>query len=100
MWWAVISSTSSGESDSADMTVRRLAAVDAQTYWMSAKIPNDAFLLYGFAGVPGDLEQAIGSVSSIIDAESVRHERLRDLESQVGRLVVEMEKQLDRYPQA
>ena len=34
------------------MTVRRLAAVDAQTYWMSAKIPNDAFLLYGFAGVP------------------------------------------------
>ncbi|MGH3674691.1 MAG: DUF1298 domain-containing protein, partial [Mycobacterium sp.] len=41
------------------MTVRRLAAVDAQTYWMSAKIPNDAFLLYGFAGVPSHLEQAI-----------------------------------------
>ena len=29
--------------------MRRLAAVDAQTYWMSAKIPNDPFLLYGFA---------------------------------------------------
>jgi hypothetical protein len=41
------------------MTVRRLASVDAQSYWISAKIPNDAFLLYGFAGVPGDLEQAI-----------------------------------------
>ncbi len=41
------------------MTVRRLATVDAQTYWMSAKIPNDQFLLYGFAGVPTDLEQAI-----------------------------------------
>ncbi|CAA0131929.1 Uncharacterised protein [Mycolicibacterium vanbaalenii] len=31
------------------MTVRRLAPVDAQTYWMSAAIPNDQFLLYGFA---------------------------------------------------
>jgi hypothetical protein len=30
----------------------RLAAVDAQTYWMSAKIPNDQFLLYAFAGTP------------------------------------------------
>src|SRR5215212_2916579 len=41
------------------MTVRRLAVVDAQSYWMSANVPNDAFLLYGFAGVPNDLEQAI-----------------------------------------
>ncbi len=42
-----------------NMTVRRMAAVDAQTYWMSAKIPNDQFLLYGFAGVPSDLDQAL-----------------------------------------
>src|ERR1700741_1582153 len=41
------------------MMVRRLSAVDAQTYWMSAKIPNDQFLLYGFAGVPSDLERAL-----------------------------------------
>jgi hypothetical protein len=41
------------------MMVRRLSAVDAQTYWMSAKIPNDAFLLYGFSGVPSDLERAL-----------------------------------------
>jgi hypothetical protein len=41
------------------MTVRRLAAVDAQTYWLSAKIPNDALLLYGFAGVPTNLGQVI-----------------------------------------
>ena len=41
------------------MTVRRMATVDAQTYWMSAKIPNDQFLLYGFAGMPSDLEQAL-----------------------------------------
>jgi hypothetical protein len=26
-------------------------------HWMSAKIPNDQFLLYGFAGVSSDLEQ-------------------------------------------
>ncbi|CAJ1580536.1 DUF1298 domain-containing protein [[Mycobacterium] wendilense] len=28
----------------------RLAAVDAQTYWMSAKIPNDQFVLFAFDG--------------------------------------------------
>src|SRR5690348_18337114 len=44
------------------MMVRRLSAVDAQTYWMSAKIPNDAFLLYGFAGVPADLDRALGVI--------------------------------------
>jgi hypothetical protein len=41
------------------MTVRRLAAVDAQMYWMSAKMPNDQFLLYGFAGLPSELDAAI-----------------------------------------
>ena len=41
------------------MVVRRLSAVDAQTYWMSAKIPNDQFLLYAFAGVAADLQQAL-----------------------------------------
>jgi hypothetical protein len=44
------------------MLVRRLSAVDAQMYWMSAKIPNDQFLLYGFAGVPADLPTALGAV--------------------------------------
>ncbi len=44
------------------MTVRRLSAVDAQTYWMSAKIPNDTVLLYGFAGVPADPEAAIEEI--------------------------------------
>lgn len=44
------------------MTVRRLAAVDAQTYWLAAKIPSDQFLVYGFAGGPGDLGAAVGDV--------------------------------------
>lgn len=43
---------------------RRLATVDAQTYWMSAKIPSDQFLLYGFAGLVGDLD---GAVARIVD---------------------------------
>ena len=42
--------------------MRRLTAVDAQTYWVSAKIPNDQFLLYGFAGVPSRLEEAIDEI--------------------------------------
>jgi hypothetical protein len=44
------------------MMVRRLSAVDAQMYWMSAKIPNDQFLLYGFAGVPSHVEKTLASV--------------------------------------
>ena len=62
MWWQRTSSTSSGKPDSGSMTVRRLTPVDAQMYWMSAKIPNDQFLLYGFAGVPANLDQAIGAI--------------------------------------
>ncbi|MCV7443579.1 DUF1298 domain-containing protein [Mycobacterium paraense] len=36
------------------MAARRMAAVDAQFYWMSAKIPSDEFLLYAFDGEPAD----------------------------------------------
>lgn len=41
------------------MTVRPLSAVDAQTYWTSAKMPNDQFLLYGFAGTTADVDEAV-----------------------------------------
>ncbi|MCK0173022.1 MULTISPECIES: WS/DGAT domain-containing protein [Mycobacteriaceae] len=44
------------------MTVRRLAAVDAQTYWLSAKVPSDQFLTYAFAGAPDDLSGAVDAV--------------------------------------
>jgi hypothetical protein len=40
----------------------RMAAVDAQFYWMSAKVPNDEFLLYAFDGEPSDLGDAIERV--------------------------------------
>lgn len=39
-----------------------MAAVDAQFYWMSAKIPNDQFLLYAFASQPADVRKAIDEV--------------------------------------
>ncbi|MDX1886079.1 WS/DGAT domain-containing protein [Mycolicibacterium sp. 120270] len=60
------------------MTVRRLAAVDAQTYWMSAKIPNDAFLLYGFDGVPAGLDHAVEVVRRRADACPELRVRIRD----------------------
>ncbi|MBV9320791.1 MAG: DUF1298 domain-containing protein [Mycobacterium sp.] len=44
------------------MTTHRMAAVDAQFYWMSAKIPNDQFLLYAFAGEPAPLREAIDAL--------------------------------------
>jgi Wax ester synthase-like Acyl-CoA acyltransferase domain len=40
----------------------RLVAADAQFYWMSAKMPNDQFLLYAFDGEPGDVEEAVALV--------------------------------------
>jgi hypothetical protein len=46
------------------MSTRRLTPTDAQTFWMSAKIPNDTFLLFGFAGVPADLEATLDDVAS------------------------------------
>lgn len=44
------------------MAANRLTAVDAQMFWMSARMPNDTFLLYGFDGGPADLTAAIGQL--------------------------------------
>ncbi len=40
----------------------RMTAVDAQFYWMSAKVPSDEFLLYAFDGEPTDFERAVDEV--------------------------------------
>src|ERR1700761_5725288 len=40
----------------------RMAAADAQFYWMSAKVPNDEFLLYAFDGEPTDFNGALDEV--------------------------------------
>jgi hypothetical protein len=55
-----------------------MAAVDAQFYWMSAKIPNDQFLLYAFAGMPADLDSALEEVRSRARACPGLSERLVD----------------------
>ncbi len=44
------------------MAANSMAAVDAQFYWMSAKLPNDQFLLYAFDDEPSDRERAIEEV--------------------------------------
>jgi hypothetical protein len=44
------------------MAAQRMAAVDAQFYWMSAKIPGDEFLLYAFDGEPADCARAVERV--------------------------------------
>ena len=41
-----------------------MTAVDAQFYWMSAKIPSDQFLLYAFSGEPTDFEGAVDDIRS------------------------------------
>ncbi|MDT5338428.1 MAG: hypothetical protein QOD90_3933 [Mycobacterium sp.] len=46
------------------MTTRRLTPIDAQTFWLADKIPNDTFLLFGFAGVPVDLAEALDEIES------------------------------------
>lgn len=40
----------------------RMAAVDAQFYWMSARVPSDEFLLYAFAGEPADFDRAVDEI--------------------------------------
>src|SRR3984893_3716515 len=42
----------------------RMTAVDAQFYWMSAKVPNDEFLLYAVGGEHTEFDRALGDVRS------------------------------------
>ncbi|WP_343603022.1 WS/DGAT domain-containing protein [Mycobacterium sp.] len=53
----------------------RMAAVDAQFYWMSAKVPSDQFLLYAFDGEPTDVRRAADEVAA--RAQACRHLTMR-----------------------
>jgi hypothetical protein len=44
------------------MAAHRMTAVDAQFYWMSAKVPNDQFLLYAFDSEPASVGRALDAV--------------------------------------
>lgn len=55
-----------------------MAAVDAQFYWMSAKVPNDEYLLYAFDGEPADCSLAVEQVRRRAQACQELATRVRD----------------------
>jgi guanylate kinase len=66
----------------------------------SARMELEAVGRYHYVVVNDDLDRAVSSVAAIIDAESVRHDRVRRLDEQVARLIAELQKQIDKYPQS
>ncbi len=56
----------------------RMTAIDAQFYWMSAKIPSDEFLLYAFDGLPTDFGHAINEVCTRANASRALTVRVED----------------------
>ncbi|GAB7068803.1 DUF1298 domain-containing protein [Mycobacterium hodleri] len=46
------------------MTRERLTPIDAQTFWLAGKIPNDTVLLFGFAGGPADVARTLDGLES------------------------------------
>jgi guanylate kinase len=48
---------------------------------------------YQYVVVNGDLERAVGSVSSIVDAEVMSRTRVKDLRQQVGQLIERLEQE-------
>jgi hypothetical protein len=55
-----------------------MAAVDAQFYWMTAKLPNDDFMLYAFDGEPADYTDAIEQLRRRANASPALAMRLRE----------------------
>jgi guanylate kinase len=54
---------------------------------------------YHYVVVNDDLERTVGRISSIIDAEEVRRERVRALDAQVARLATRLEQEINEYSQ-
>ena len=85
---------------SADALLQRLSlrqTESADEFRMRVRAAREelrAAVSYQYAVVNDDLEAAYGTVSSIIDAEAVRHARHRQLTSRVTALVEELDRQL------
>ena len=85
---------------SADVLLRRLAdrrtesSMEFQKRVRAAREELRAAMSYQYAVVNDDLEQACRIVSSIIDAEAVRHSRQPMLSGKVGELVEGLDRQL------
>ncbi|WP_229705158.1 WS/DGAT domain-containing protein [Williamsia phyllosphaerae] len=56
-----------------------MTATDAQTHWMSAKIPNDQFLLFGFVGVRAPLERVAADLERRASAIADLRLRVREV---------------------
>jgi guanylate kinase len=54
---------------------------------------------YHYVVVNDDLERAVDQVSAIIDAEGLRHDRVHELESQVGSLIAQLEQEIHVFSQ-
>jgi guanylate kinase len=52
--------------------------------------------LYSYLVVNHDLDEAVRAVSSIIDAESMRLERLDEIHSRIGAMITDLESELDK----
>ncbi len=52
--------------------------------------------LYSYLVVNHDLDEAVRAVSSIIDAESMRIERLDQIHSRIGAMITDLESELDK----
>ena len=77
------------------LTSRRTETEEAfRTRVMGAREELRAAVSYQYAVVNDDLESAYRAVSSIIDAEAVRHARQPQLTSRVNALVEELDRQL------
>ncbi|MBJ7289028.1 WS/DGAT domain-containing protein [Williamsia sp.] len=56
-----------------------MTATDAQTHWMSAKIPNDQFLLFGFVGVREPIERIAADLEERASAIADLRLRVREV---------------------
>ncbi len=87
---------------SASELVRRLTARKTEdtgsllTRLTSALAELRAVETYDYVVVNDDLRRAIAMVSGIIDAESAKRHRVRDLEAQVSALIQELEDEIDK----
>lgn len=83
---ALLTRLTERRTDDRDSVVRRLQA---------AREELKAIGMYHYVVVNDDLEKAIDSVSSIIDAESARHDRIQELDEQVGRIIEGLQRRID-----
>lgn len=88
---------------SVEVLVERLAGRQSEnrdgmlTRLRNARAELHAVGAYQYVVVNDELEVAVTRVSSVIDSEAVRRERVRGLDQQVTRLVTRLDEEIERY---